>query len=118
MPSSIDITLLRAILLRQRLTRTEKKLWKIFRNRGYNNLKFRRQHPIPPFIANFYCEELLLVVELDGESHESERQRKYDKRRDEFMQEKGIIVIRISDINFIEKPSILFDQIDRMTVVK
>jgi len=95
-----NITKLRALNLRKNETNTEKVLWKILRNRNYNNLKFRRQHPIHPYIADFYCHELKLVVELDGLSHEHPDQIKYDRRRDDYMSKKGLTIIRITDTEF------------------
>ena len=108
------ITQLRALSLRKKETFTEKRLWRMLRNRNYNNLKFRRQHPIPPYIADFYCHELKLVIELDGISHDDSEQIKYDRRRDEFMRNKGLTIIRITDAEFIEKPGTLFDEIDAL----
>ena len=51
--------------LRQKQTEAEEILWEILRNRKFNNLKFRRQHPIGRYIADFYCEELKIIIELD-----------------------------------------------------
>jgi ATP-dependent DNA helicase RecQ len=55
--------------LRHDSTVPERMLWGALRGRKLAGLKFRRQHPIPPFVIDFYCEEELLVVELDGDSH-------------------------------------------------
>jgi very-short-patch-repair endonuclease len=106
------ITTDRAKSLRKNETFTEKKLWEILKNREYKNLKFRRQFPIHPFIADFYCHELKLIIELDGITHDTLKKKKYDKSRDLFLLEKGYHVIRVSDEDFIEKPSILFDALD------
>ncbi len=51
------------------MTPAEIKLWERLRNRRLAGLKFRRQHPLGPFIADFYCPEHRLVVEVDGEIH-------------------------------------------------
>jgi len=59
----------RAIELRHRPTATEKLLWSILSGRKFDGLKFRRQHPIEPYIIDFYCADESLVVELDGQSH-------------------------------------------------
>ena len=59
----------RAKELRKTQTPAEKILWSRLRNRGLCGLKFRRQHPVGPFIADFYCAQHRLVVELDGEVH-------------------------------------------------
>ena len=55
--------------LRQKMTPTEKMLWERLRNRQLGGLKFRRQHPLGPFVADFYCAEKRLVVEIDGSIH-------------------------------------------------
>lgn len=52
--------------LRRNMTDAEKLMWRHLRDRRFENLKFRRQHPIPPYIADFFCEELNMVIELDG----------------------------------------------------
>jgi very-short-patch-repair endonuclease len=63
-------TLQRAKELRRDLTPAEQLLWSVIRADRLAGLRFRRQHPIGPYIADFYCHEVKLIVELDGESHE------------------------------------------------
>jgi very-short-patch-repair endonuclease len=60
----------RAKELRHDLTPTEEILWDALRNRGLNGLKFRRQHPLGPYIADFFCPEYRLVIEVDGGVHD------------------------------------------------
>lgn len=108
------ITKLRALSLRKNETFTEKRLWEMVRNRKYNNLKFRRQFHIHPYIADFYCHELMLVIELDGISHDDPDQVEYDRRRDDYMRNKELTVIRIGNAEFIEEPRLLFDRIDAL----
>src|SRR5215218_2442113 len=55
--------------LRQEMTPAEQILWKLLRNRRLTGFKFRRQQPIGPYIADFFCAAAGLIVELDGESH-------------------------------------------------
>ena len=64
--TSPEITF-RARELRKDMTPAEKMLWARLRNRQLSDLKFRRQHPIGPFVADFYCARHSLVVEIDGE---------------------------------------------------
>jgi very-short-patch-repair endonuclease len=59
----------RARALRQRMTPAEEKLWQYLRGKRLNGLKFRRQHPLEPFIADFYYAEYRLVVEVNGPTH-------------------------------------------------
>jgi len=55
--------------LRKEMTDAERKLWSILRGNQLEGLKFRRQHPIPPYVADFCCIEKKLVAELDGSQH-------------------------------------------------
>jgi very-short-patch-repair endonuclease len=90
----------RAKELRQSQTPAEKKLWEILRNRKLAGYKFRRQHPLGPFIVDFFCDEARLVVELDGGVHN--RQLGYDKARERWLEENGYKVLRFGN-EMIEK---------------
>ena len=81
--------------LRKSMTHAEELLWNELRNRKIANCKFRRQHPIDIFIADFYCHEKKLIVEIDGEIHNS--QREYDINRTAEMENYGITVIRFEN---------------------
>jgi len=72
----------------------EQKLWHKLRNHRLGGLKFRRQMPLGRFIADFYCSSAKLVVELDGVSHIDSQT---DDRRDAWMFERGIRVLRFSN---------------------
>ena len=80
--------------LRQSATKAEKILWEYLRNRNLDGLKFRRQHPIDKFIADFYCHEKKLVVELDGAVHDEKMNVQYDEARTYELKGSGIKVIR------------------------
>lgn len=77
---------------RKNQTPVEKKMWSILQDRQLENYKFLRQKPLNNFIADFYCAELMLVIEVDGDSHI--KQREYDILRSEKLEEYGIKVIR------------------------
>ena len=81
--------------LRRRETDAERKLWYSLRDRHLAGHKFRRQHTVGPYIADFACVERGLIVELDGGQH-AEQQR-YDARRTEFLVARGFKVIRFLD---------------------
>jgi len=89
--------------LRKRQTESEKTLWEILRDRKILGKKFLRQHPIIHeiyrrpyyFIADFYCEEAGLVIELDGNIHDY--QSDYDKSRTLVMEKRGLKVVRIKN---------------------
>ena len=78
--------------LRQEMTPAEKLLWSHLRNKQLNGLKFRRQHPLGPFVADFYCAERRLVVEIDGDIHDLQPER--DAARTEQFEQYGYHVIR------------------------
>ena len=78
------LTLKRAKRLRDNMTRQELGLWLYLKNRQLGGFKFRRQHPVGPYILDFYCAELRLAVEIDGEVHGHPDQVAHDQRRDAF----------------------------------
>ena len=79
--------------LRNNATEQERKLWQYLRKSqlGY---KFRRQQPIGDYIADFFCPELGLIIELDGGQHNEQAKIDYDKQRDAFLQKCGYRVVR------------------------
>ena len=108
--------------LRKRSTPSEKVVWGLLRNRKFMGLKFLRQYPIVYgnyetrklfFIADFYCAEKKLVIELDGIIHDF--QKNYDKNRDKIIAEIGLKVIRakngeVNNIHeFLEKLRVALD---------
>jgi very-short-patch-repair endonuclease len=78
--------------LRQGQTDVEHLLWQRLRNRQILNFKFRRQFPIDPFIVDFSCLELKLIIELDGSQHFEQAQ--YDTERSFYLAQRGFKVIR------------------------
>lgn len=89
-------------------TSTEDFLWQCIRDRRLNGYKFRRQHPIGRYIADFYCHDLSLVVELDGKYHAGEEAGIYDRIRDEEFSLRGLKVIRIAAKELITNPEKVF----------
>ena len=55
--------------LRSEQTEVEQQLWRALRNRRLQGVKFRRQHPVPPYVLDFYCHAAKLAIELDGSQH-------------------------------------------------
>jgi len=78
--------------LRKSQTDVEQILWFQLRNRRFLNYKFRRQLPIGPYIVDFFCTELCLIIELDGSQHND--QGVEDKERTLFLNQRGFKVIR------------------------
>lgn len=83
--------------LRNGSTRSEIELWKELRAREFYGYKFIRQKPLLDFIADFYCYDLNLVIELDGYTHEFKETQVKDQRKDEALQEAGLTVLRFTD---------------------
>ena len=83
--------------LRQQQTDAEIFLWRLLRNRQILNTKFRRQHPIENYIADFYCDEHKLIIELDGCQHFTEEGVKKDGVRTARLNQLGIKVLRFSN---------------------
>ena len=90
-------TLQHARELRGAMTRHEQVLWAHLRRRQLGGLRFRRQRPIPPFVADFCCLEHRLVVELDGSQHGNEGQQAHDVARTEALRQQGYRVLRFSN---------------------
>ena len=78
--------------LRNHPTRAESKLWGLLRKRGLGGWRFRRQQAIGPFIADFYCDALKLVIEVDGSSNIGNAS--YDENRTRWLNDHGYTVIR------------------------
>lgn len=77
--------------LRKSVTSQEFKLWFYLKNKNLGS-KFRRQHSIGPYVADFYCKEKKLIIELDGSQHVKSKE--YDKERDNYLKILGIKVLR------------------------
>ena len=82
--------------MRHPQTPAETKLWRYLRNRNLG-FKFRRQHPIVRFIIDYYCAELKLCIEIDGDTHVDEDQQEYDAARTEYLEMLGRKVIRFTN---------------------
>ena len=82
----------RARQLRKTQTKPESRAWWLLRSRNLAGFKFRRQHAIGPFFADFCCPELKLIIELEGSVHSQPSLIKADGRRDEFLEKEGYCV--------------------------
>jgi very-short-patch-repair endonuclease len=106
--------------LRREQTKAEAALWQALRNRKPGGLKFTRQHPLifkfangtRYFIADFYCHELKLVVELGGPIHD--RQRERDKDRDEVIAAMGLRETRLAKKDVLEGLGDALERIKRI----
>ena len=93
-------TTARARRLRKEAPFPERLLWGRLRGGQVGGLRFRRQHPVGPYIADFYCASAKLVIELDGVSHDERAT--YDGRRTRFMESRGLRVIRFTDNEVVQ----------------
>lgn len=101
--------------LRQSSTKAEKILWEYLRNRKLDGLKLRRQHPIDKYIADFYCHEKKLVVELDGAVHEEKMNVHYDEARTYELAGSGIKVIRFWNSEVEKNIEFVLEEIRKKT---
>ena len=94
--------------LRRGQTDAEGVLWQLVRRRGMG-VKFRRQHPIAPFVLDFYCHELRLAVEVDGNQHAAPTGRAGDARRSATLESRGIEVLRFSNREVLQETTAVAD---------
>jgi len=87
----------RAKVMRENMTQAEKVVWELLKEKKMVGLRFKAQHPIDIFIADFYCHALKLVIEIDGEIHKSKDQKEYDIGREAELEHWGIKVIRFTN---------------------
>lgn len=80
--------------LRNNSTLSEVLLWQNIKNKGFG-VQFHRQVPLLNYIVDFYCHELMLAIEIDGESHQFKYE--YDKARQGQLEEMGVVFLRFSD---------------------
>jgi very-short-patch-repair endonuclease len=100
-------TLRNARRLRRDTTDAERRLWQHLRADRFDSLKFRRQHPIPPYIVDFCCASERLIVELDGSQHSEA----IDAPRTRFLQSKGWRILRFWDNDVLLETEVVLDAI-------
>ena len=108
----------RARELRKALTDAEALLWSHLRNRRFCNLKFRRQVPLGRYIVDFYCHELLLVIELDGGQHYDEAGLAKDRLRTAYLRRQGLEVLRFSNLDVLENMDGVLAEVMRWVEVR
>ncbi len=88
-------TVEKALELRRRLTPPEARLWFAIKGGKLGGVKFRRQHPIGPYVLDFYCAAARLAVEVDGQGHDHPDQLGADRRRTAWLGTRGVAVVRL-----------------------
>jgi primosomal protein N' (replication factor Y) len=100
----------RARELRSAATPAERQLWRLLHDPRLDNWHFRRQHPIPPYFADFACLPARLVIEADGGQHAPNA---HDEQRDMFLRERGWRVLRFWNEEVIKSPDYVVETILR-----
>jgi len=90
----------RARNLRKSQTNAEKRLWSHLRRKQIHGRRFRRQVPIGPFIVDFFCPKLKLIIEADGGQHAFTQSK--DQKRTEWLESRGYTVLRFWNNEIIE----------------
>jgi cyclase len=103
----------RAKQLRNNLTDAESHLWNYLRTKPYG-YKFRRQHPIGLYIADFYCHQLKLIIEVDGLIHDREEIQKSDLQRTQILESAGIKIVRIANDEIVKHGEIAIARINNL----
>jgi len=85
-------------------TEAEAALWQLLRNRKLIGAKFRRQVPIGRYVADFYCHERKLIIELDGGVHSDPDQQIHDRSRDTYLLSMGLRILRLSNEESLGDP--------------
>jgi len=98
----------RAKSLRRTMTQPERLLWSLLR-RGQLGMRFRRQHPIGPYVLDFYCASARLCIEIDGPGHVDQSEK--DARRTEWLVRQGIRVLRFSPNDLDGRPAAVLKEI-------
>ena len=95
---------------RKNPTPAETTIWqKLLRNRQFHGYKFLRQKPIGPHVVDFYCAELKLAIEIDGDSHAA--QEAYDAARSTYLARHGIRVLRYSNLDVSQQLFGIYDDL-------
>ena len=96
---------------RQTPTETERAAWHLLRGLRSRGFKFRRQHPVGPYIADFGCTERRLIVELDGSVHGQPSQARSDARRDAHLKSMGYTVLRLPNGIVLQAPELFVQKV-------
>jgi len=97
--------------LRNNLTPAEATMWMYLQNSKLDGKKFRRQHSVGNYILDFYCPSEKLAIEVDGSSHDDYSAEIYDKERTDFLNKKGITVVRFDNLEVFESGEMVCEAI-------
>ncbi|MFS8903747.1 DUF559 domain-containing protein [Synechococcus sp. H60.4] len=103
LPEASRELIARARQLRREATTAERLLWEFLRDRRLLGRKFRRQHPIGQFIADFFCDDARLIIEIDGGVHREPTQQERDRLREEILRKHGFAVLRFTNDQVLDQ---------------
>lgn len=98
--------------MRKDMTSAEIKLWSLLRDRRLIKRKFRRQHPIGPWVTDFACPAIHLIIEVDGPSHDDPDQQAWDAMKEEYLRTNGWRILRIKNNDIYQA----FGQVEALIV--
>ena len=104
--------------LRKESTYSEVLLWLELKNKKLFEYQFHRQVPLLDYIVDFYCHELRLAIEIDGECHESITAQRYDKYRQKRLEEYGVRFLRFDDLRMKLDINTIVDEIKEWIVLE
>ena len=97
--------------MRHTATDAEYLKWEILCAKRFMHLKFRRQHVIQPYIMDFQCHEIGLVIELDGSQHGKDDRKEYDAERTKFLEALGLTVVRYWNHDVLGKTNVVLEDL-------
>ena len=97
--------------MRHVATDAENLLWQRFRAKRFMELKFRRQQVIEPYIVDFYCHEIGLVIELDGGQHGMDDAIEYDVERTKFLEALGLTAVRYWNSDVLGRTDVVLEDL-------
>ena len=99
--------------LRNKATPAEKLVWIYLRKRQVKGLRFLRQYSVDPYVIDFYCPELKLAIEIDGDSHFIDKKTiEYDKKREKQIEQFGIVFLRFRNFEVYQNLDKVFEKIE------
>ena len=101
-------------MLRKNPTDAERRLWFLLRYKKLGGHRFRRQQPIGPYIADFFCTSANLIIELDGDQHGTDANVRKDRNRTAWLEAHGYRVLRFANHEVFKSPSLVTETIWRV----
>jgi len=97
--------------MRTNATDAENLIWQLLRAKRFMNLKFCRQHVLKPYIVDFYCHEIGLVIELDGSQHRTDDAIEYDAERTKLLEALDLTVVRYWNSDVLARVDVVLEDL-------